>query len=328
MNVGIFVISLDYEMLWGAIFNKSVENGYRCRTQYIGEIIPALLNLFERYHIHATWATVGAIACDSKEQALQHASKMIYDPYSSQSLIDFIKSIQPTDEFVYFSPKVVKEISSCAGQEIGSHTYTHFYFNEHTDALSKLNEELEASKIILEKKTNKKVVSLVMPKNQVAEDIKKSMSKNGMSIYRGVQVSRRFNKHNKFFRIIHFLDSYIPVCGDSTYTLNEIKEEDYYNVRASAFWRTYYRHLGCFEYLKLWRIKKQMMYAAKKGKIFHLWFHPHNLGMEYIKNLKMLESILIYYKYLNKKYGMISCNMSECAKIYDDFLDKKSNNKQ
>lgn len=71
-----------------------------------------------------------------------------------------------------------------------------------------------------------------------------------------------------------------------------------------------------------------MMYAAKKGKIFHLWFHPHNLGMEYIKNLKMLESILIYYKYLNKKYGMISCNMSECAKIYDDFLDKKSNNKQ
>ena len=35
-----------------------------------------------------------------------------------------------------------------------------------------------------------------------------------------------------------------------------------------------------------------MTTAAKKGEIIHIWWHPHNHGMNIEKNIKQLESLL------------------------------------
>jgi hypothetical protein len=57
-----------------------------------------------------------------------------------------------------------------------------------------------------------------------------------------------------------------------------------------------------------------MKHAAKNGEIFHLWWHPHNIGINTEKNLNNIEEILNYYDFLKSKYGMESKNMCELAK--------------
>ena len=74
------------------------------------------------------------------------------------------------------------------------------------------------------------------------------------------------------------------------------------NVCASRMLRPYSPKLSFLEGLRLKRIKKEMTYAAKKGEMYHLWWHPHNFGANMEENLRFLESILQTYKSCNEKY--------------------------
>ena len=71
------------------------------------------------------------------------------------------------------------------------------------------------------------------------------------------------------------------------------------------------------EGLKIRRIKKQMLHAAKNGLVFHLWWHPHNIGVFTDFHLKQLEEIFSYYQKLHDQYGMVSFNMEEAADYFD-----------
>ena len=59
-----------------------------------------------------------------------------------------------------------------------------------------------------------------------------------------------------------------------------------------------------------------MLCAAKKGMTYHLWWHPHNIGVMTEYHLKMIEEILEYYVFLKKEYGMQSKNMAEIAEMH------------
>ena len=61
-----------------------------------------------------------------------------------------------------------------------------------------------------------------------------------------------------------------------------------------------------------------MLYAAKNGLTFHLWWHPHNIGVMTEYHLSMIEDILNYYAFLKKKYGMQSKNMAEVAEMCEN----------
>ncbi len=74
-----------------------------------------------------------------------------------------------------------------------------------------------------------------------------------------------------------------------------------------------FRPLEFLEGWKLRRIKKQMLHAAKNGLTFHLWWHPHNVGIRTREHLAQLEEIFRYYAQLRETYGMRSLNMREAA---------------
>ena len=44
---------------------------------------------------------------------------------------------------------------------------------------------------------------------------------------------------------------------------------------------------------------------------FHLWWHPHNVGVRTEEHLAQLDEIFRYYEELKEKYGMRSLNMRE-----------------
>jgi hypothetical protein len=63
------------------------------------------------------------------------------------------------------------------------------------------------------------------------------------------------------------------------------------DVPASRFLRPA-RKNGALERLRLWRITSAMETAARHRKLFHLWWHPHNFGVDLQKNLTFLRNIL------------------------------------
>lgn len=58
-----------------------------------------------------------------------------------------------------------------------------------------------------------------------------------------------------------------------------------------------------------------MTYAAKSGRIYHLWWHPHNFGQDLEKNFEQLEIILMHYKRLEKNYNMKNSTMGSFADL-------------
>ena len=56
-----------------------------------------------------------------------------------------------------------------------------------------------------------------------------------------------------------------------------------------------------------------MTHAAKNGLTYHLWWHPHNFGINLTENLAFLEKILQHYQKLAVKYSFNSVSMTGLA---------------
>jgi hypothetical protein len=70
-----------------------------------------------------------------------------------------------------------------------------------------------------------------------------------------------------------------------------------------------------FDSLRLRRIKAEMAYAARRGSVYHLWWHPENFGTHLAPNLEFLGAILDWFDYLKRTEGTQSLNMGELADI-------------
>lgn len=61
-----------------------------------------------------------------------------------------------------------------------------------------------------------------------------------------------------------------------------------------------------------------MTYAAKHGKVFHIWWHPHNFGGNIDENMKILEKIAKHYQKLYQKHGFECRTMKEVREYCDE----------
>ena len=50
------------------------------------------------------------------------------------------------------------------------------------------------------------------------------------------------------------------------------------------------------EPLRMRRILSDLTHAAKKGLVYHLWWHPHNFGDHMDENLVFLKKILDHHR--------------------------------
>ena len=66
---GAFVISLDFELHWG-VRDKLGVRDYRDNLLGIREAVPAMLALFAAHEVHATWAVVGLLLAESRQEML------------------------------------------------------------------------------------------------------------------------------------------------------------------------------------------------------------------------------------------------------------------
>lgn len=312
MSKGIFTISLDFELFWGVRDHRTLENyGENIRNVY--HVVPRLLELFSKYNVHCTWATVGFLFFNEKKEMMSYLpvqrptyEKKDYDPYPYLEQNEL-------EKIYHFAPALIEQIRRTPGQEIGTHTFSHFYTLEKNTTIGQFQSDLRAA-IAIAKEKGIEIKSIVFPRNQYSDEHIKACLEEGIKIYRGNALSGVYKptsrENEKLFRKgTRFADAYINITGHHCHAIPAVSE--IINLPASRFLRPYDPKFKMFDKLKLRRIKQGIKFAAKHGLIYQLWWHPHNFGKYMNENFKFLEQVLEYYHQLNREGKIESQNMLE-----------------
>ncbi|NJO99100.1 MAG: polysaccharide deacetylase family protein [Pleurocapsa sp. CRU_1_2] len=141
-----FVISLDVELYWGMRDVVSLNN-YQKQLEGVRQAIPALLELFAKYKIHATWATVGFLYYADIDQLQKNIPQQL--PSYDQPKLDpyqYINTLkQENNQQLHFCPDLIELVKQYAGQEIGTHTFSHYYCLETGQTQAQFKADLNAA---------------------------------------------------------------------------------------------------------------------------------------------------------------------------------------
>ena len=144
----------------------------------------------------------------------------------------------------------------------------------------------------------------------------------GIDVYRGNPPGRLWRVEegsegrHPARRLGRLLDTYLPIDGDDTVGWESVPEAcGLANVRASRFLRPYDPRLAALEPLRIRRITRSLERAARHGRIYHLWWHPHNFGVHLEENLGVLRRILDTFAHLRERERMLSLSMAEVADL-------------
>ena len=326
---GQFVISLDFELHWG-MFDKVTLAEYGDNISGVKDAIPAILDLFKEYKLHATWATVGMLMYEDKTTLLNALPKKPFQPQYNDMRVSSYEHLKTDDigqtekdDPYHFGATLVRQIVNTPNQELGSHTFSHYYCIDG----SKNSEAIFTADCIAMKVAAKPYgitpSSLVFPRNQWTEKALETAKEEGIETYRGTErhflyKTRPESKQTFLIRGLRLLDAYLNFSGHHTHTITTVNRSNTdstvpINIPSSRFLRPWSRRLSFLEPLRLRRIKRAMTNAAKCGEVFHLWWHPHNFGTNLEKNMDVLKEITEHYRWLSEKYGMKSMNMKEAA---------------
>jgi peptidoglycan/xylan/chitin deacetylase (PgdA/CDA1 family) len=344
---GSLTISLDFELYWGMRDIVTLE-AYGEHLLGVWEAVPRMLDLFETYGIHATWATVGFLWHEDFA-SLQKAFPERLPEYEDEALspyayLDRSRRLQSRNHTgsgesdgaeasdsreendgeekmfnqMHFAKGLIEKIKATPHQEIATHTYSHYYTREPRIVPEAFASDLaQACKVAAE--DGVQLHSLVFPRNQIDRSSLEAVKNAGLKVYRGNpdHWAYREGETDKTLlqRLYRFADIYVNLSGTHT-TLPQKREEGLMETKSSMFLRPYSKKFTPLEVLKRRRLTQAMTEAAEKGENFHLWWHPHNFGVNLEENMANLAYILDHYRELNEKYGMLSLTMQELGEAY------------
>lgn len=320
---GKFLISLDFELHWGVRDKRTIEQ-YKDNLLGVRQVIPSLLNIFSRYNTHATFLTVGFLFFDKREDLLKNLPATL-PPYKNKKLSPYLDLVQclgatEKEDPYHYALSLIKQIQNTPHQEIGCHTFSHYYCLENGQTEESFRADLETA-IKAAKKIELSLKSLGFPRNQHNPDHTVICQELGFTSFRGNERSwlykpRSDEDKNIVQVMLRLLDSYLNISGHHCYKIEDIaKNKLLFDIPSSRFLRPHVKKLKFLDWLKLKRITDSMTHAAKNNLVYHLWWHPHNFGTNLEKNMLFLEGILTHYKKLNENFDFQSVTMSELSQL-------------
>jgi len=319
---GALVISLDFELHWGVRDKWSVES-YKDNLLGVREVVPAMLRLFRESGIHATWATVGLLFFDSKREMLeslpQRRPAYLQPELSPYPALASVGDNEKADPF-HFAPSLIRRIAETPHQELGTHTFSHYYCLEAGQSPAEFREDLQAAVQVMRHKLGRPPRSIVFPRNQVSASYVEVCGELGLAAYRGnldvwAYRARGQQDESLLRRGVRFADAYLPLTATNSTPLRIASDSEPVNVPASRYLRPYSAPLRHLEPLRLRRLTSDLQHAARNGRIFHLWWHPHDFGAHRPENLSVLRQILTCFVRLRETHGMESLTMAEAARL-------------
>lgn len=317
---GKLIISLDLELMWGVRDHASVA-GYGNAVMGGRHAIPEMLRLFSRYGIRATWATVGLLFARTRSEMLEYAPD-VFPEYENASLSNNPAVVSELgqnedDDPLHFGRSLVDRIAAVDGQEIATHTFSHYYCLERGASLEAFDADLKSARAIAEA-AGHRMDSIVFPRNQYSDAHMSVCLANGITAYRGQPDAFAYRpvpktKEGRLRRGVRLLDSMIPLVPRHN---NEatIASGEAVDVKASHFLRPWKKTPAGVSRLQHRRILQDLRATAIKGGDFHLWWHPHNFGRNPEENLFHIEQILREFVRLRDRHEMESVNMSDIAR--------------
>ncbi len=316
MENGKFIISLDFELMYG-LTGLYTYPEYKKNIDGVPEAVEKILGLFEEYDISATWAVVGMMFLKGKKELINNLPDRKPN-YKNKKVSNYEALDDIFDGKAYFASDLISKVAQTKGQEIATHTFSHYYCDEKGQTKADFDADLSKTIEIHTNLGYEKPVSIIFPKNMVNEKYMDVLKKNNIRTYRGTpKIWIDKVPLNILKRMCRLIDIFFNITG---YQCFVPEYSELINIPASRFLR-HYDGINLLEKLKIRRIKKQMEHAAKNKKCFHLWWHPHNFGNAVEENIKNLREILEYYKQLEQQYDFKSINMKNLGEqIYEDFV--------
>lgn len=319
MTTGGLVVSLDFELAWGVLDVPGAEGPYKTNLLGAREAIPRMLDLFAEFGIAATWATVGFLFAESREELEAYAPSIRpaydnprFDPYREAT------GTSEREDPTRFAPSLIRMISQAPRQWIGSHTFSHYYCLEEGQTADAFDADVRAA-VDIAAARGIKLRSLVFPRHQVRPDYLPIAARHGFITFRSNE-RHRLDQPGPApggslpIRVARRINAYVPLTGDHVVPWSAVTSRGgLIDLPASHFLRPIELRLLALEPVRLGRIRRAMRIAAERGALLHLWWHPHNMGVQMSQHLRGLRGLLEDFDRLRKEFGFASYAMEDVA---------------
>ena len=288
---GAFVVSIDTELAWGEAHRRDGSAG-RHRFDAEREAIDAILDLFARYEIAATWAVVGHLfldACHDDGGGGPHPD--LVPPVYRWLDADWL-SVDPCstldDAPFWYGRDIVDAILACpVRQEVGSHSFSHVIVDDPACTPAVFASELAAAAAVAADR-QVELRSFVYPRNAIGQV--ERLAEHGFRCYRGGRPAAPFAGRPGWQRRgLAAVDRLRPLAGSAVSPARH----------GSGVWNLPQTYLfapataGRRLPPALWcrRPLARLRQAARHRSLFHLWFHPYNVTADPGRALDALEIV-------------------------------------
>ncbi len=309
---GVFVISLDFELIWGTLDLFGPEK-FRRACELERAVVERLLELFVEFELPATWCIQGHLFLDrcTVENGRKHPE--IVRPTHSWCRRDWFEHDPCGDEDsapIFFARSLVEKIRTCpVPQEIGCHTFSHVIFGDPGCSRATAESEIAAC-VRIAREMGIELRSFAFPRNQVGHlDVLRDFE---FDCYRGPEAT--WYETDRCPRILrrlgHVCD--ILMASPPPLVLPERTAVGLWNIPGSMI---YFPMHGVRRFvplsLRIKRAVKGLDAAARQRKIFHLWFHPTNLADQTDTMFRGLRAILHHARSLRDRDQLAFLSMGE-----------------
>lgn len=289
---GAFVVSIDTELAWGEAHRRDGSEGQH-RFDAEREVIGAILELFARYEIAATWAVVGHLfldACGGGDGAGGPHPELV--PPAYDWLDDDWLAVDPRSSLdeapFWYGRDIVDAILACpVPQEVGSHSFSHVIVDDPACTPEVFASELAAAAGVAAER-QVELRSFVYPRNAIGQVDR--LAEHGFRCYRGGRAAGPFAGRPGWQRRgLAAVDKLRPLAGSAVRPARH----------GSGVWNVPQTYLfapataGRLLPPALWcrRPLARLRQAARHRSLFHLWFHPYNVTADPERALATLEII-------------------------------------
>ena len=120
------VILLDFELFWGVSDSRTIED-YGNSIEGVWKAVPRMLTMFRKYDIRVTWATVGMLMCRDYTQWRDVSPTLGPNYHRLTSSTYALNELVKENPRLFFARPLVEKVLDNQGQELASHTYSHFF---------------------------------------------------------------------------------------------------------------------------------------------------------------------------------------------------------
>jgi len=283
---GVFIISLDTELLWGRVRYGINRNRYEKEWFKNRKNIKKILRLFEKYNIQGTWAVVGHLFLDKCNR--KHKEIIGSEKWRNQFTGNSIKT-----ESLWYGRDIIQMLKNAkVPQEIACHGFSHTNFTELTD--KEASSELKACKNIASKE-KVRLNTFVFPQEKHAKYT--ILENSGFKCYRK-KLSNMPKIRKKFIKkIVGARDLILGRPSDccSAWEKGKLIEIEANSDIMPLNKRTIETNLPQAIFKILCKLNMRKLLAGvekciKKRRIYHISIHP--LGFETDADIKQLEEFL------------------------------------